>query len=81
MFKIEKDIPIPEGRKRGRQSSYPFAKMAAGESFIVEGAEERIAVIRRAAHSFGLRHRKQFIVRLVPGGVRVWCAGDKEAAE
>jgi hypothetical protein len=55
--------------------------MAAGESFIVEGAEERIAVIRRAAHSFGLRHRKQFIVRLVPGGVRVWCAGDKEAAK
>lgn len=78
MFKIEKHIPVPESR-RGRPSLYPFAEMTPGESFLVADAEDRITQIRNAAKSHARRTGIQFTVRLVDGGVRVWCC-EKSAA-
>jgi hypothetical protein len=78
MFKIEKHIPVPESR-RGRPALYPFADMAPGESFFVAEAEQRLVAIRRAASSHTRYTGKKFTVRLVDGGVRVWCC-EKAAA-
>ena len=76
MFKIEKDIPLPPER-RGRRARYPFASMNPGESFLVADASEQLEAIRRAAHGYGQRSGKRFMVRLVSEGVRVWCAESK----
>jgi hypothetical protein len=76
MYKIEQDIPLPPER-RGRRARYPFANMSPGESFLVTGAADQLGAIRRAAHGYGQRSGKRFMVRLVPEGVRVWCAESK----
>ena len=35
-FKIEKGIPIPEGKGTGRKIKYPFNKMEVGDSILCD---------------------------------------------
>jgi len=83
MFDIESNIPLPVRAKRG--SSYPFAKMAVGDSFFVGTADEAedkratarlsaaIRVFRKGSEANGAR---RFAVCTVQegdkAGVRVW---------
>jgi hypothetical protein len=53
--------------------------MKPGESFFVAEAGQRLIAIRRAASSHTRYTGKKFTVRLVDGGVRVWCC-EKAAA-
>lgn len=70
MFKIEKNVPVPE--KPSPIGKYPFAEMNVGDSFLVPGAQARrlqsaIQVFRRRVGK-----DKKFIARDVEGGARCW---------
>lgn len=68
-YQIESGVPVPEARN-GR-SRYPFAKMEAGDTFVVPGDENK--GVRSAAHSYGKRHGRTFTCRRQGDGtVRVW---------
>lgn len=69
MFKIEKDVPVPEGRS-GVQK-YPFHEMQAGDSFLLP-REGNINAARRSATAYGARHNKVFTARKTPDGLRIW---------
>lgn len=70
MFKIEKNVPIPE--RPSPISKYPFADMNVGDSFFVPEAQARrlqsaIQIFRRRAGK-----DKKYIARNVEGGARCW---------
>jgi len=73
MYKIEKDIPIPES-----EMTYPFGKMKKGDSFFIKCVDDDLLKMRNiiANHSRNFRHSSTkdwlFTVRKVKGGVRVW---------
>ena len=65
-MKIDKNIPIPEDRKR-----YPWKEMEVGDSFFIEGKEaSQIGGIANFANR--TYKPKHFITRTVKGGVRIW---------
>lgn len=68
-FTIERGIPIPP--KANRKQMYPLDDMKRGDSFFVKGkkADSLNGTIYRAAKR---RPSWKFLVRTVPGGVRVW---------
>lgn len=66
MVKIEKGIPIPEGR--GRATKWPWRDLAVGDSFLMRGKTIRSAGAGEAARRCGIR----LLARTVEGGVRVW---------
>lgn len=77
-FKIEKDVPLPES-KRGRGQGapkYPFADMAAGDSFFVPMIDGSVKKTRgnisSATRHWGKARGAQFATREVKGGIRVW---------
>lgn len=64
---IEKGIPIPE--KKSAVNKYNFAEFEVGDSMLIDGSGPRI---RSAAAQYGARLKKEFTVRKVDGGFRVW---------
>lgn len=68
MFKIEKNVPMPNGL-RTRGSRYPFPQMEVGDSFFAQGSRGTIA---SAAHTYGKKHGFRFSSRTEGDGVRVW---------
>lgn len=83
MFKIEKDVPLPQGAGRGWRK-YPFCDMEVGDSFLVPRDEVKLrsvgsngrlgaATIYTAASQYGRRLGRRFTARKLPdGSVRVW---------
>ena len=78
-IKIEKNIPIPEGRGRGRVSKYPFTKMEVGDSFAIKAenpnATERLRQrLYSAFRQFILRGELKwiFVTKILDNEVRVW---------
>ena len=79
-FKIEKGVPMPQPRRVGRPSRYPFLEMKRGDSFFVaapKGGEKGLRIqVSTALQKMRGRHwpddSKVFSYRTVEGGVRVW---------
>ena len=75
MYKVEKDVPIPENVSRGSKSKYPWDEMEVGDSFFVADADKRkkksisatISQHRKLNKNFG-----RFVTRSIDGGLRVW---------
>jgi hypothetical protein len=69
---IEKNIPIPVGRKPGRSADkYAiFSEMEIGDSVLVTGV--KAASVAHQARIVGKANEFKFTVRPVEGGVRVW---------
>jgi hypothetical protein len=70
-IKVEHDVPIPVGGKGRKGEKYPFAKMAIGDSFFVQGGRNEtrtsvLALVRRKYPDIKLT------TALVEGGLRVW---------
>lgn len=74
MYKIEKNVPIPEkANVVGRKSLYNFGGMEVGESFFVKG--KKYAHIYSVAHSFSKRNKDsawKFFVNEEESGTRIW---------
>ena len=68
-MQIEKNIPMPETKKSGKPSLYPFADMDVGDSFFVAKPKNTMAA---AAYANGKKHGKTFNAIEVEGGTRVW---------
>ena len=48
MYEIEKEVPVPERVRGGvKESKYPFAEMAVGDSFFVANPEADAKVANR----------------------------------
>ena len=65
MYKIEKNIPIPNIK-------YPFAELEIGDSFYVEGGRNVTSAVRVAAFTFAKKTNTSFVTRTVENGVRIW---------
>lgn len=72
MYPVQKDVPPPDDGKAGRIAKYPFAKMVANDSFVVDPADDDTAKgvcarVRAAAHNWTKRNasKLQFVVRVV----------------
>jgi hypothetical protein len=72
MFKIERDIPIPDSINRHR-TKYPWVSLGVGESFFVPNGN--IANLRSSASVASARLKKKFFAGIVKGGVRIWREG------
>ena len=67
MIEIEKNIPIPQSNK----FSYPFDKMAVGDSFII--TRDKTSTIQWAIQRYKSLHKgTAFITRKEQDGRRVW---------
>lgn len=62
---VEKDVPVPEARKR-----YPYREMEVGDSFFVEGGG--IQNVCNQNYRMGKKLGMSFIARKEAEGVRVW---------
>lgn len=69
--KIESGIPIPESTRHGRGSIYPWAQLKPGQSFLHQGSKKSAySSVAQARKRLG----KDFIVRSMKDGVRIWLA-------
>lgn len=70
MFKVEKNIPVPERRKR-KGASYPFAGMEVGDSFACEQGD--YARVQAAMRTYSYHHGStKFVIRRTDNGFRCW---------
>ena len=74
-YKIDKDIPIPITKRRGRPTKYPFAKMDVGDSVFFPG--ERIkgnAYMAAINYASGrdVRFKSRTVIEDGVEGIRVW---------
>lgn len=69
MFKIEKNVPMPEGRTP-RPVIWPFALMQVGDSVLIPADKAKAA--RTVAGQVSRRRDMKFITRAVEDGIRVW---------
>lgn len=71
-FEIEKDIPVPESNHAKRK--YPFPTLKKLESFFVPYMEAGIngMKVRSSAYYAAKKLKREFTVRAVDGGIRVW---------
>lgn len=67
MIEIQKDIPLPEQKKR---NFYPYKEMDVGESFLVP--QGKIQIVCNANYRASKVLEKKFIARREGDGVRVW---------
>lgn len=67
-YLIERGVPLPPGASTG--PTYPWDKMAVGDSFFVPGKKQEN--MSSVASSAAKRRGWKFATRTVPGGVRVW---------
>jgi len=68
VFKIEKNVPAPI--KRHPSTIYPYGEMEVGDSFFAP--EEMKTRLRTAATVFKRKTGRNFTIRQVEGGIRVW---------
>lgn len=68
MFKVEKDVPVPNSG-RGRKASYELPDMEIGDSFFIEGETSKYL-----ARLFYQKKKKKYklTARTMDGGVRIW---------
>lgn len=67
MYKVDKDLEMPEIRGRGREAKYPFAQMEPGDSFMAP------KTARAAAYMYGKRTGTLFTSRVInERNVRIW---------
>jgi hypothetical protein len=73
VMQIEKDVPMPTSKGRGRPPKYPFGKMEIGDSFFVNftGDASRCNEVV-AAYQYGRQNNKAFSARKEDGGIRIW---------
>ena len=64
-MEVQKDVPIPEARKR-----YPYKEMDIGDSFFVDAGG--IQNVCNQNYRMGKKLGMSFIARKENGGVRVW---------
>lgn len=71
-YPVEHNIPLPPPRRSGpsRKERRPWSEMVVGDSFFVPDGE--IHAERCAAASASRAKAKQFVARVVDGGIRVW---------
>jgi hypothetical protein len=69
MITIEKDIPLPEAKKVGKPSLYPFEQMEVGDSFFIAKPKNTMSA---ATYAYGKKAGKKFTVVEVEGGSRIW---------
>jgi len=72
-IKIEKGIPIPDGRQSngGREEKYPFKSMAVGDSFLFpNGATESSCYA--IGYYWSRKTKQTFKVRKTDQGMRCW---------
>ena len=76
MYAIEKNIPVPADSAAGRKKVYPFSDMNVGDSFGIpvtkETAGQTRARVSSSAAIWGKKTGTKFIVRTLPGLLRVW---------
>jgi hypothetical protein len=69
MYKIEKNIPIPNGRSKSE--TYPFRQMKVGDSFIVK--DKGYHQIHSAVNQAKMRGIGKYRTQIQPDkSVRVW---------
>jgi hypothetical protein len=68
LFEIEQGVPYD----KPVNSSYPFHKMAVGDSFQFDGDSKAVQRIRSAANIYGKRNGMKFSVRKDNENFRVW---------
>jgi hypothetical protein len=70
LFKIDKKVPMPKPRS-GRGGKYPFAQMAVGDSFALNGINPQ--VLAQSARYYSRHSNRRFSVRkLTDGSYRCW---------
>lgn len=70
MFKVEKNIAVPERRKR-KGASYPFAQMEIGDSFAC--AQSDYGRVQAAMRTYSYHHVPvSFTLRKTDDGFRCW---------
>ncbi|MBW2569705.1 MAG: hypothetical protein JRE47_10145 [Deltaproteobacteria bacterium] len=78
MYKIEKNIPIYEIKKKTsiikqKNTKYPFNKMDIGDSFFVPiDSIGRSNITNAASYYNAQKNRGRYQTRAVYGGVRCW---------
>lgn len=71
-FKVEQNVPVPKGERRGSARVFPFDTLEIGESFTVPLEQERSV---RSAASVGNRKKdaKSFTCqKQLEGTIRCW---------
>lgn len=68
---IEQNVPMPEVKREGRKTKYPFSKMEVGDSCFFPGATPK-GKESHAAHSYGYYNGMKFSGRTMDGGLRIW---------
>lgn len=76
-MKVDKNIPLPPKSDRvGRPAIYPFATMAADESFFVDKSPKMLDPMKSLKSSVSIANKKfapkRFELRRVGDGVRVF---------
>lgn len=72
-FTIEKNIPVPVGRK---YTYWPLKEMKVGDSILLPNNEPGFSgllnQLRTAASQNGIRGNRKYTVRITPDGARCW---------
>ena len=72
---VIENIALPEGARKAPNSRVkllPFASLQVGQSFLVPSDVAPASPVRSRAYSVGKKMNRQFTVRAVDGGVRVY---------
>ena len=77
MIAVERGVPMPEPKGRGRPAKYPWRKMGVGDSFRsdppVGFSKSRYqSHLSAAAAGAAKRMNAKFMTRIDDNGVRVW---------
>ncbi len=70
MYAVEKGIPVT--RRFREPYKYPFNDMDVGDSFFIPNGQDRIRSARARCSQVKANTGREYIARIVDGGVRVW---------
>jgi hypothetical protein len=71
MYLIDKSVPLPDAR--AGYTRYPLDLMEVADSFFAADLDtEQTHRIRTQANYYKRKYHREYTVRQVPGGVRVW---------
>lgn len=78
-FAVEDNIPVPTAKRGVGAGLYPFDEMGVGQSFFVPATEDKpqpakslASTVSSATKRYAESDKRQFVVRSVEGGARVW---------
>jgi len=74
MFKIDKNIPLPDFHGVGRARKYPWPEMGIGDSFlIIDYPKDKRGCASNSCCGANLRYApKKFVQKLTEEGLRIW---------